>query len=165
MEKKLAENINKFHLVTRAIGSSIFYIGFIILIFLPKNLFGEDIFKILALVLLGFIVIILLIFNFVITRFIYKLYGYEINENYLLIKKGVLFRKISFIPIKRIQHLDKFQGPIQSLFKITTLIIYTAGSNDFIVGIPEDEIDLVIKQIRENLQVYLDSEEVIIDES
>ena len=77
----------------------------------------------------------------------------------------VLFRKISFIPIKRIQHLDKFQGPIQSLFKITTLIIYTAGSNDFIVGIPEDEIDLVIKQIRENLQVYLDSEEVIIDES
>lgn len=88
MEKKLAKNINMFHLVTRAIGSSIFYLGFIVLLFLPKSLFGHDFIKILALILLGIIVIFLFIFNFILTRYIYKLYGYEINEKFLLIKKA-----------------------------------------------------------------------------
>ncbi len=165
MEKKLSKNINLYHIVIRTIGSSLFYIGLITVIILPTRMFGEPIIKVFSIVLLSIIVVLLLIFNFLIPQYVYKLYGYEINNDYLVIKKGVIFRKNAYIPIKRIQHIEKFQGPIQTMFKLTTVIIYTAGSNEFIVGVPENEVDSVIHQIRVQLQVYLDSDEVMKDES
>jgi hypothetical protein len=88
-----------------------------------------------------------------------------IEDEYVMVQKGVLFRRRDYIPIKRIQHIEKLHGPIQTLFKISTLIIYTAGSNDIIVGIPLDQADDIIHQIREQLQTYLDSDEVKSDES
>ena len=97
--------------------------------------------------------------------YIYRLHGYQVEEDYIMIKRGVLFRKEDYIPIKRIQHIEGFQGPIQMLFKIKTLIVYTAGSNDIIVGIPANEIEPIIHEIRTKLQSYLDSEEAKQDES
>jgi membrane protein YdbS with pleckstrin-like domain len=163
--KKLARNINAYHYVIRTILSSIFYIGLILVILLPVETFGEAIVKTIILIPLTIIVIILLIINFVIPRYIYRLYGYMIEDDYVMVQKGVLFRRRDYIPIKRIQHIEKLHGPIQTLFKISTLIIYTAGSNDIIVGIPIDQADDVIHQIREQLQTYLDSDEVKSDES
>jgi hypothetical protein len=162
---KLAKNINTYHYVIRTILSSIFYIGLILVIFLPVETFGEAIVKTIILIPLSIIVLILLIINFIIPRYIYRLYGYMIEDEYVMVQKGVLFRRRDYIPIKRIQHIEKLHGPIQTLFKISTLIIYTAGSNDIIVGIPLDQADDIIHQIREQLQTYLDSDEVKSDES
>jgi uncharacterized protein len=165
MLKKLDKNINKYHLIIRTIGSSLFYIGLIIVILIPKDEFGVSMIKYIVIALLGLLVSILLVFNFVIPFYVYSLYGYQIHSDYVMIQKGVLIRSQDYIPIKRIQHIEKFQGPIQSLFKISTIRIFTAGSNDFIVGISSDIVDDIVHQIREQLQVYLDSERSEKDES
>ena len=162
--KKLDKRINLYYYLVRTVGSLIFYVSFFIVLFIPQNLFDYPIIKTMFLIGLGFLVPILIIYNFIVPRYIYQLHGYELQEDYLMIKKGVLFRREDYIPIKRIQHIEGFQGPIQMLFKIKTLIIYTAGSTDTIVGIPSNEIEPIIHDIRSKLQTYLDSEEAKKDE-
>jgi membrane protein YdbS with pleckstrin-like domain len=82
-----------------------------------------------------------------------------------VIKRGVIFRKNIIVPIKRIQHIEKFQGPIQMLYKLSTIIIYTAGSKAGIIGVPQENTDQIISEIKSGLQNYLDSDEVIEDEA
>ncbi|MFA7075796.1 MAG: PH domain-containing protein [Candidatus Izemoplasmatales bacterium] len=164
MTKKLSKKINKYHFITRTIGSATIYIGLISVILLPTSIFGEPFIKTIIIILLSVITALLSIYNFVLPFFIYKLYSYEINDEYILIKTGVLFRKNVFIPIKRIQHIEKMQGPIQTLLKITTVIIYTAGSNSMIIGIPANEVEDVIHDIRMLLENFLHSEQVLEDE-
>ncbi len=165
MLRKLDKNINKYHFVIRTLGSIIFYIGFIVVLILPKDTFIEPVIKYIILAILGLLVCFLIVFNFVLPFYVYALFGYQIHEDYVMIQSGVLFRSQDYIPIKRIQHIEKFQGPIQSLFHITTIRVFTAGSSDIIVGVPKDEVDSVIHQIRDQLQQYLDSEEAEKDES
>jgi len=162
--KKLDQRINLYHFIVRTIGSMIFYAAFIAIIIIPKDFFGHSIIKILLLIFFGLIVINLIIFNFILPWYIYSIYGFELTDEYLMIRKGVLFRRQDFIPIKRIQHIEKFQGPIQTLFKIHTLIIYTAGSNDALIGIPSSEIESLVHDVRTRLQSYLDSDEAKKDE-
>lgn len=162
--KKLDKRINLYYYFARTVFSIVFYIGFIVVVFIPKTAYDLPITKTILLISLGLLVFFLLIYNFIIPRYIYQLHGYELQEEYLLIKKGVIFRREDYIPIKRIQHIEGFQGPIQMLFKIKTLIVYTAGTNDNIIGIPSDEIEPLIHDMRSRLQTYLDSEEAKKDE-
>ncbi len=163
--EKLAKNINAYHLVVRSIGSVIVYVGFIVLAILPSHLFGELFVKVTILIATGIIVLLLAVFNFILPFYIYRFNGYQINNDHVIVQRGVLFRRNIVIPIKRIQHIEKFQGPLQMLFRITTVLIFTAGSNVLIIGIPVDRVDAVIESIRQPLQHYLDSDEVIHDES
>ncbi|QWB99759.1 PH domain-containing protein [Mycoplasmatota bacterium] len=158
--KKLAKNINLYHYVIRTLLSLIVYGVFILLLLLPVETFGESIIKTSVLIALSVIVFIVLVANFILPAFIYKCYGYSIKEDYVVFQKGVLFRRKDYIPIKRIQHIEKMHGPIQTLFNISSLIIYTAGSNDMLLGLPIDQADDIIHDIREQLQLYLDSDEV-----
>jgi hypothetical protein len=162
---RLNKNINKYHFTVRTIGASPFYISLIFSLIIPKDDFGLPAVKYFVVGFLSIIVLILIVFNFVLPFFIYSLYGYELHEEYIMIKKGVLFRVNDYIPIKRIQHIEKIQGPVQSLFKITALQIFTAGSNNFLIGLSEATVTELVHKIREKLQVYLDSDEVTKDES
>lgn len=163
--KKLSQNINLYQFVVRTIGSSILYAALIIAIVIPHAFYTHETIKLITVLSLSIIVFILVIFNFILPWFIYRLHGYQINELYIVVKKGVLYRRLDYIPIKRIQHIESFQGPIQTLFKIHTLIIYTAGSNDNIIGIPSNKVEPLIHDVRSRLQSYLDSDEGKHDES
>jgi uncharacterized protein len=46
----------------------------------------------------------------------------------LLLRRGVWWRKESFVPRARIQHTDVDEGPIARRFGIATLKVFTAGS-------------------------------------
>jgi len=157
--QKLNNKINIYSFTVRTIGSLVLYIGLAIAILIPVAYYENEIIKISVVGILVFTVLLAAIFNFILPWFVYKLHGYEHNEDYVVIQKGVIFRRKDFIPIKRIQHIESFQGPIQALFKIHTVIIYTAGSNDMIVGISSKDVEPLIHSIRIKLQSYLDSEE------
>ncbi|MBU1093156.1 MAG: PH domain-containing protein [Firmicutes bacterium] len=165
MLNKLDKNINAYHFVVRTIGSLIVYIGLIVVIIYPKGIFGSDIIKPMLIGFFSVVALLFLIFNFVLPFFIHSLYGYRIHESYILVQRGVLFKTTEYIPLKRIQHIERLQGPIQTLFKQSTVFIHTAGSRDAIVGLPQDVANDVIHQIREKLQEYLDSCEGKTDES
>jgi membrane protein YdbS with pleckstrin-like domain len=54
---------------------------------------------------------------------------YRISEQGLRIRRGVVWRTVSSVPRSRVQHTDVAQGPIERLFDLATLIVYTAGTH------------------------------------
>ncbi|MEO0602311.1 MAG: PH domain-containing protein [Myxococcota bacterium] len=77
-------------------------------------------------------------------------WGYRQGEEELLIRRGVLFRSITAIPIERIQHVDVRQGPIEQWFDIARVHIYTAsglGSDGVVPGLLRPVAD----QLRDRL--------------
>lgn len=59
----------------------------------------------------------------------YQIEGFAVREKDLLHKKGVIFRKETAIPFKRVQHCEIQQGPIQRAMNLSTLEIFTAGGS------------------------------------
>ena len=161
--QKLNNKINLYSFTVRTIGSIFLYVGLIVAIIIPATYYDSEVIKMIVIIALSILVSLVAIYNFVLPWFVYKLHGYEHNEDYVVIQKGVVFRRKDYIPIKRIQHIESFQGPIQALFKINTIMVYTAGSNDMIVGITSKDVEPLIHSIRIKLQSYLDSKEAQTD--
>ena len=59
----------------------------------------------------------------------YRHTSYRISERGLRIRRGVLWRTVSSVPRSRVQHTDVAQGPIERMFELATLIVYTAGTH------------------------------------
>ena len=53
---------------------------------------------------------------------------YLVHEGGLRIRRGVLWRKVIWIPISRVQHTDFSQGPLQRRFGLATMTVHTAGT-------------------------------------
>ncbi|MBZ0113268.1 MAG: PH domain-containing protein [Thermoanaerobaculia bacterium] len=54
--------------------------------------------------------------------------SYRVDPGGLQIRHGVLWRRLTSIPITRVQHVDVTQGPGQRYFDLATLTIHTAGT-------------------------------------
>lgn len=59
----------------------------------------------------------------------YRHTSYEISEQGIRIRRGVLWRTVSSVSRSRVQHTDVAQGPVERLFGLATLIVYTAGTH------------------------------------
>lgn len=57
----------------------------------------------------------------------YARYRYEVRAHDLLVERGVLFRHTASVPLDRIQHVDTRQGPIERIFGLAHLVVYTAA--------------------------------------
>ena len=53
---------------------------------------------------------------------------YLLDDGGLRIRRGVLWRKVIWVPITRVQHTDVSQGPLQRRFELATLTLHTAGT-------------------------------------
>ncbi|MFY0593699.1 PH domain-containing protein [Roseivirga sp.] len=66
---------------------------------------------------------------------------YAIRERDILYTKGLLWFVRTSVPFNRIQHAELKQGPMERMFKLHSLKIFTAGghSSDLVIpGLPED---------------------------
>lgn len=66
----------------------------------------------------------------------YRGWGYRIEDKVLLIRHGVWFKTIRLLPLTRLQHVDLHQGPIERQFGLSTLLLYTAGTQHAMLSIP-----------------------------
>ena len=65
-------------------------------------------------------------------------WGYELREQELLIRRGVIIQTITAIPTNRIQHVDTRQGPIEQWLGLARIQIHTAsgiGADGMIPGL------------------------------
>jgi len=53
---------------------------------------------------------------------------YLVDDAGVRIRRGVLWRKVISIPTSRVQHTDVSQGPVQRMYELATLTVYTAGT-------------------------------------
>ncbi len=66
----------------------------------------------------------------------YRHWSWELDETELVIDRGVVFKLTRIIPRVRIQHVDLSSGPIDRLFNLRQLSIYTAGTREADASIP-----------------------------
>lgn len=100
----------------------------------------------LAIMFIGIFIAILM------PRLRYKNWFFELKDDELFIKRGVLTKIQSVAPYCRIQHLDISQSVVERFLNLSRLIIYTAGTKgaDIIIpGLPHyyaQELQLKLKE-------------------
>ena len=82
----------------------------------------------------GALLILLLIWFMPLRRF--RAWGYSAGEDELLVKHGLLIRKMTVVPFGRVQHIDIAQGPLERMFGLGTLVLNTAGTRGSAVRLP-----------------------------
>ena len=58
----------------------------------------------------------------------YQRWRFSVDAELLRMRSGILFHEEKAIPISRLQHVDLLRGPIERLFGLATLVIWTAGN-------------------------------------
>ncbi|MDF1866120.1 MAG: PH domain-containing protein [Saprospiraceae bacterium] len=59
----------------------------------------------------------------------YKIAGYALRKKDIAYRRGVLFRTITTIPLNRMQHCEITEGPVEKMFELATLKVFTAGGS------------------------------------
>ncbi|UQS84504.1 PH domain-containing protein [Apilactobacillus apisilvae] len=77
----------------------------------------------------------------------YAFNQYKISEEYVEIQKGFFFRKLSSIPIARVQNVNLSQGPLLRFQKLNSVHIDTAGDNHKIEAVTHQEAEAIRKQV------------------
>ncbi|HEY8389417.1 MAG TPA: PH domain-containing protein [Clostridia bacterium] len=110
-------------------------------------------------VLAGLLTLFFALLTFAFPFWIYKIYGYYISENKIVVRNGVIFLNTDIIPIKRVQHIEIMQGPIVRIFGLGSLNIYSAGSVQRIVGVKKQTAELLADQVKSCLDKKLEKAE------
>jgi membrane protein YdbS with pleckstrin-like domain len=79
----------------------------------------------------------------------YRLWRYALRPRDLWIRRGVFRVTVSVIPYRRLQFVDTRQGPLDRLFGLAQLVVYTAapGTSGRLPGLDAAEAE----QLRERL--------------
>src|SRR5687768_10534680 len=70
-----------------------------------------------------------------------RAWGYAERDNDLLVRHGLLVRRLSIVPYARMQFVDVSAGPLERAFSLATVQLQTAAaaSEDRIPGLTPDE--------------------------
>ncbi|MFT7269292.1 MAG: membrane protein YdbS with pleckstrin-like domain [Candidatus Endobugula sp.] len=87
----------------------------------------------------------------------FKKKKYALRQRDVIYTKGLIWSTRTTVPFIRIQHAELKQGPIERLFKLNSLKIFTAGgqSSDLVIpGLPEETAlnikDFILKKTAED---------------
>jgi uncharacterized protein len=78
----------------------------------------------------------------------FKHIGFALRSHDIIYKHGWLWRSIVAIPFNRIQHVEVHQGPIDRLFDLSSITLYTAGGSDV-------EIEGLSPEQAESIKAYI----------
>jgi membrane protein YdbS with pleckstrin-like domain len=66
----------------------------------------------------------------------YRVWRFAIEDDAVVLERGVITRVTSVVPFVRVQHVDTQRGPIERLAGLSSVVVYTAGSRGADVTIP-----------------------------
>jgi hypothetical protein len=58
----------------------------------------------------------------------YRAWGYAERQDDLLVRRGVLVRRLSVVPYGRMQFVDVTAGPVDRIFRLATVQLHTAAA-------------------------------------
>jgi membrane protein YdbS with pleckstrin-like domain len=61
---------------------------------------------------------------------------FAVSDELLVLSHGILFHEEKAIPVSRMQHVDLTRGPIERLFGLATLVVFTAGNEGSAFRVP-----------------------------
>ena len=104
-------------------------------------------------ILIGVLVVVILIF--VLGYFSFFKKAYALREKDLSYKSGLIFHKITTVPLNRIQHTEVVHGPIARMFGLAFVKIYTAGgsTSDMVIpGIANEKAEQIREFINDKMK-------------
>lgn len=145
--EKLAPSYRTYSLVAATIGFGIFaVVVFFILIFTDQL----GIFQFVRMLIFLGTMIVLYIIRMCIKYYGYSKKAYALRRHDVLYKSGIWWKRHVFVPKNRIQHVEIKKTPLEDIFGISRLMIFTAGGSgsDLVIPglLPENA-----ERIKENL--------------
>ncbi len=67
---------------------------------------------------------------------LYSTWRFAVDARLLSMRHGMLFVEDRRIPVPRMQHVDIVRGPIERLFGLATLVVFTAGNEGSAFRVP-----------------------------
>ena len=89
-----------------------------------------------AAILIFCAVLVLLVFSAWFAHKSASVIRYAIREHDLIVQSGVFWQKETLQPIRRIQHVEQHQGPVDKRFGLYELKLFSAGTGHFTFRIP-----------------------------
>lgn len=96
---------------------------------------------------IGFVLVITLLFGFLIPHFRWKRWRYDINEHEIDLQHGLFIVQRTLVPVNRVQHVDTRQGPILRNYHLSNVAISTAATTHQIPALTEETANAVRDQI------------------
>jgi membrane protein YdbS with pleckstrin-like domain len=66
----------------------------------------------------------------------YRAWGFDVEDDALFLRRGVLTAVETAVPYVRVQHVDTRRSPLERLVGLSSVVVYTAGSRGADVTIP-----------------------------
>ena len=87
------------------------------------------------------VMVVLTIWRVWVTVRAVRAWGYAERDNDLLVRHGLLVRRLSIVPYARMQYVDVTAGPLERAFGLATVQLHTAAaaSDARVPGLPPDE--------------------------
>lgn len=124
----------------------------LIIVIAPVIWLPVDLPSVLSWIVIGATVLLALII-LAITPAVFRVKAYGIRQRDIVYLNGLIFRVTTVIPFNRVQHAEIKNGPVDRLFGLARLKIYTAGGSQSDMTIPgltletaEKIKDLIIKK-------------------
>ena len=83
----------------------------------------------------------------------YRNWSYQLTDQTLELRFGVVWEKSVLIPLSRLQHVDLHRGPLEQHFGLSSLEVHTAGTQNASHKIPGLEPEVAIRLRNELVQV------------
>jgi len=128
-------SLHKDYFTAKLLGTVIFWLFVILIVGAGIFIRDENIpfnLEIIGPVAIGMIVI----FRLTTLYLGFKRKKYALREKDILYQSGLFWRSNTVIPFNRIQHAEVTQGPIERLFNLSVLRIFTAGGSSSDINIP-----------------------------
>lgn len=87
------------------------------------------------------VVLLIAVWRVIVTIRAVKAWGYAERDHDLLVRHGLLIRRLSIVPYARMQYVDVTAGPLERSFRLATVQLHTAAaaSDARIPGLPPAE--------------------------
>ncbi|GGK71865.1 PH domain-containing protein [Mangrovihabitans endophyticus] len=87
------------------------------------------------------VLVVFTVWRSVVTVRAVRAWGYAERDHDLLVRHGLLVRKLSIVPYARMQYVDVTAGPIERVFGLATVQLHTAAaaSDARVPGLPPAE--------------------------
>lgn len=107
-----------------------------LLVYLVIGIFIEKLFQfpLILIVLTGWAIVAALFIIVAIKSYDFE--GFAVRDKDILYKSGIFFRSVLIIPFNRVQHCEIENGPIDRLFGLAELSLFTAGGSSSDLSIP-----------------------------
>ncbi len=144
--KKLDKKVKILWFIESVIWVALILVGVILPI-----IFADESVKLILALSLGIPMGLLSIFLLVYPILRYHFYSYYYDEERILIYKGVIFKRSVILPVRQIQDIHIYQGPLMHIMGLSGVSVSTAGSNFNIACINKNDAKIMVDDLETNL--------------